>query len=62
MNPLPWGMAVPQAGGARFATVLSLMSAIFHRDGTFLKLAERNDVPAAFLRDERSRTPQARSL
>jgi ABC-type amino acid transport substrate-binding protein/ABC-type amino acid transport system permease subunit len=54
MDPLPWGMAVPQAGGARLATVLSLISAIFHRDGTFLKLAERNDVPAAFLRDERA--------
>jgi len=54
MDPLPWGMAVPEAGGARLATVLSLISAIFHRDGVFLKLAEQNDVPAAFLLDQRA--------
>jgi ABC-type amino acid transport system permease subunit len=47
-------MAVPQAGGARLAAVLSLMSEIFHRDSVFLKLAERNDVPAAFLLEQRA--------
>jgi polar amino acid transport system substrate-binding protein len=54
MDPLPWGMAVPQEGGARLASVLSLMSEVFHRDGVFLKLAEANDIPATFLREQRA--------
>jgi ABC-type amino acid transport system permease subunit len=54
MDPLPWGMAVPREGGARLASVLALMSEVFHRDGVFLKLAEANDVPATFLRAERA--------
>jgi ABC-type amino acid transport substrate-binding protein/ABC-type amino acid transport system permease subunit len=54
MDPLPWGMAVPEEGGARLAAVLSLMSEIFHRDGVFLKLAEANNVPATFLRAQRA--------
>jgi ABC-type amino acid transport substrate-binding protein/ABC-type amino acid transport system permease subunit len=54
MDPLPWGMAVPRDGGARLATVLSLMSEIFHRDGVFEKLAETNGIPAAFLVQQRA--------
>jgi ABC-type amino acid transport substrate-binding protein len=54
MDPLPWGMAVPQEGGARLAAVLALMSEVFHRDGVFLKLAEANDIPTTFLREQRA--------
>jgi polar amino acid transport system substrate-binding protein len=54
MDPLPWGMAVPQTGGKRLATALSLLGEIDHRDGVFLKLAEAEGIPAAFLRERRA--------
>lgn len=49
VDRLPWGMAVPLAGGAQLAQALSLMSEIFHRDGVFLKLAEAAGIPSDFL-------------
>ena len=52
--PLPWGMAVPRAGADRLAALLDLMSLQFHRDGTFLALAARNGVPAAYLRTQQA--------
>ncbi len=54
IDPLPWGMAVPQAGGERLAIVLALISETFHRDGVFLTLAEAQAVPAAFLTEQRA--------
>ncbi|MBW4024398.1 MAG: transporter substrate-binding domain-containing protein [Proteobacteria bacterium] len=54
MDPLPWGMAVARSGGDQLATALSLISEIFHRDGVFLRLAERNGVAPAFLREQRA--------
>jgi ABC-type amino acid transport substrate-binding protein/ABC-type amino acid transport system permease subunit len=54
IDALPWGMAVPEAGGERLAIVLSLISEIFQRDGIFLTLAEANDVPANFLAQQRA--------
>jgi ABC-type amino acid transport substrate-binding protein/ABC-type amino acid transport system permease subunit len=49
MDPLPWGMAAPLAGGAQLATALSLVSEIFHRDGVFLELAHLDNVASGFL-------------
>jgi polar amino acid transport system substrate-binding protein len=54
IDPLPWGMAVPEAGGGRLAIVLALISETFHRDGIFLTLAEAQAVPAGFLAEQRA--------
>lgn len=54
VDPLPWGMAAPLAGGGQLATALSLISQIFHRDGVFLALARAYAVPAAFLAQQQS--------
>lgn len=49
---VPWGMAVARSGSDRLARALDLISQIFHRDGVFLKLAEKNRIGTAFLREQ----------
>jgi ABC-type amino acid transport substrate-binding protein/ABC-type amino acid transport system permease subunit len=52
---LPWGIAVPPTGGERLRKVLSLLSAAWHIDGTFLALAERHPIPVTYLTEARQR-------
>ncbi len=47
--PVPWGMAVAQAGGASLAHALGLMLQMLHRDGSLVELARRNHIPTGFL-------------
>lgn len=53
--PLPWGMAVPPEGGQSLQALLSALSLAWLRDGTLLSLAERHQLPTAFLADQRAR-------
>lgn len=53
LAPVPWGMAVPLAGGERMARALGLVLQIFHRDGQLLALAEANHISTKFLQEQR---------
>lgn len=53
IDPLPWGMAAPLAGGADLATALALISQIYHRDGVFVALAHAAGVAPDFLVQQR---------
>jgi ABC-type amino acid transport substrate-binding protein/ABC-type amino acid transport system permease subunit len=49
---VPWGMAVKRTGSDKLALALDLISQIFHRDGVFLKLAQKNRIGTTFLREQ----------
>ena len=46
---VPWGMGVARTGSDKLARALDLLSEIFHRDGTFLEIAQKNRIRTAFL-------------
>lgn len=48
-DQVPWSMAVAKRGSGQLAKVLALLSQIFLRDGTFVKLARANYISPAFL-------------
>ncbi|HLZ65599.1 MAG TPA: transporter substrate-binding domain-containing protein [Aliidongia sp.] len=52
--PVPWGMAVAQAGGERLARALALTSQIFHRDGVFLDIARANHIATGFFEEQQA--------
>jgi polar amino acid transport system substrate-binding protein len=49
---VPWGMGVAKTGSDKLARALDLLSQIFHRDGTFLKIALENRIRTVFLEDQ----------
>jgi polar amino acid transport system substrate-binding protein len=51
---IPWGMGVPLTGSDQLARALSLMSQVFHRDGTFLAAARANHIGTAFLAQQQA--------
>ncbi len=53
--PVPWGMAMPLGISAEMAAAMSEILKAMHRDGSFLRLARKHDVPVAFLTEEQAR-------
>ncbi|MHA7851418.1 transporter substrate-binding domain-containing protein [Roseovarius sp.] len=53
--PVPWGMAMPLGISAEMAAAMSEILREMHRDGSFLRLARKHDVPVAFLTEEQAR-------
>ena len=51
---VPWGMAVARDGADDLARALELISQIFHRDGVFIEIAQRNRISTAFLEAQRA--------
>jgi ABC-type amino acid transport substrate-binding protein/ABC-type amino acid transport system permease subunit len=49
---VPWGMGVARTGSDKLARALDLLSQIYHRDGTFLRIAQKNRVRTVFLEDQ----------
>ncbi len=49
---VPWGMGVARTGSDKLARALDLVSQIFHRDGTFLRIALKNRIRTVFLEDQ----------
>lgn len=52
LSTVPWGMAVARDDTVLFAHTLSSLSAIFHRDGIFLRLARESGVAIGFLDEQ----------
>ena len=60
--PMPWGMAVARSGATQFAALLDELSAAFHADGVFLRLARDHGLDDVFLRDEQRRWGSPRCI
>ena len=60
--PMPWGMAVARSGAMQFAALLDELSAGFHADGVFLRLARDHGLDDVFLRDEQRRWASPRCI
>jgi len=57
--PVPWGMAMPLGISDQMAAAMSEILRQMHRDGSFLRLARKHDVPVAFLAREQARWQSA---
>jgi len=57
--PVPWGMAMPLGISDEMAAAMSEILKEMHRDGSFLRLARKYDVPVAFLTEEQERWQSA---
>ncbi len=51
-SQVPWGMAVANKGSDGLAQALDSLSQIYHRDGIFLAIAQKNSIDTAFLRKQ----------
>jgi polar amino acid transport system substrate-binding protein len=51
-SQVPWGMGVARTGSDKLARALDLLSQIYHRDGTFLRVALKNRIRTVFLEDQ----------
>jgi ABC-type amino acid transport substrate-binding protein/ABC-type amino acid transport system permease subunit len=49
---VPWGMGVAKTGSDKLARALDLLSQIYHRDGTFLRIGLKNHIRTVFLEDQ----------
>jgi ABC-type amino acid transport system permease subunit len=61
-SPLPWGMAVARNGATRLADLLDDLSAAFHAEGVFLRLASAHGLESAFVKDEQRRWTSPRCI
>jgi hypothetical protein len=55
-------MAVARSGATQFAALLDELSAAFHADGVFLRLARDHGLDDVFLRDEQRRWGSPRCI
>ncbi|MGC1407400.1 MAG: transporter substrate-binding domain-containing protein [Acetobacteraceae bacterium] len=60
--PMPWGMAVARTGAMQLAALLDELSAGFHADGVFLRLARDHGVDDVFLGGEQRRWASPRCI
>ena len=56
--PLPWGMAVPPDDSGQLRDLLSALSLSWHRDGTFLRLAEPHRLSTLALTEAQAKLSQ----